>query len=32
MDNEFNIAVVGLGKIGSYLLDELLKKKKRYFY
>ena len=28
MNNEFNIAVVGLGQIGSYLLNELNIKKK----
>ena len=27
MSKEFNIAVVGLGQIGSYLLNELYKKK-----
>ena len=31
MKNEFNIAVIGLGQIGSYLLNELNNKKKRYF-
>ena len=28
MKNEFNIAVIGLGQIGSYLLNELNNKKK----
>ena len=28
MKNEFNIAVIGLGQIGSYLLKELNNKKK----
>ena len=28
MNNQFNIAVVGLGQIGSYLLKELNNKKK----
>jgi len=30
MNKVFNIAVVGLGQIGSYLLNELNKKKKGY--
>ena len=30
MNKEFNIAVIGLGQIGSYLLNELINKKKRY--
>ena len=30
MSNEFNIAVIGLGQIGSYLFNELKNKKKRY--
>ena len=29
MNNSINIAVVGLGQIGIYLLNELNKKKKR---
>ena len=28
MKNNINIAVVGLGQVGSYLLNELKKKKK----
>ena len=28
MNNEINIAVIGLGQIGSYLLNELNNKKK----
>ena len=28
MNNQFNIAVVGLGQIGSYLLNELKNKKR----
>ena len=28
MNKEFNIAVIGLGQIGSYLLNELINKKK----
>ena len=30
MKNLINIAVVGLGQVGSYLLNELNTKKKRY--
>jgi len=30
MKNNINIAVVGLGQVGSYLLNELNTKKKRY--
>jgi homoserine dehydrogenase len=30
MKNNINIAVVGLGQVGSYLLNELNIKKKRY--
>ena len=30
MKNTVNIAVIGLGQIGSYLLNELKNKKKRY--
>jgi len=30
MDKKINIAVVGLGQIGSYLLNELNTKKKIY--
>ena len=29
MNNSINIAVIGLGQIGIYLLNELNKKKKR---
>ena len=28
MNKEFNIAVIGLGQIGSYLLNELINKKR----
>ena len=28
MNKEFNIAVIGLGQIGSYQLNELINKKK----
>ena len=28
--NKINIALIGLGQIGNYLLNELNKKKKRY--
>ena len=28
MNKDFNIAVIGLGQIGSYLLNELINKKK----
>ena len=31
MNKEFNIAVIGLGQIGSYLLNELINKKKDIF-
>ena len=30
MNKSINIAVVGLGQVGSYLLNELNTKKKRY--
>ena len=30
MKDNFNIAIVGLGQIGIYLLNQLNKKKKRY--
>ena len=30
MNNIVNIAVVGLGQIGNYLLNEIKKKKKKY--
>ena len=32
MKKKINIAVVGLGNIGSYFCNEILKKKKKMFY
>ncbi len=31
MKKEINIAVVGLGNIGSYFCNEIVKEKERYF-
>ena len=31
MKKKINIAVVGLGNIGSYFCNEIVKRKKRYF-
>ena len=30
MKKKINIAIVGLGQIGNYLYNEIIKKKKRY--